>query len=95
MVQQRFVRLLTLSLHTIHRFKNNFHWFNHHILDKLLSIWGHNSDHIIIFNDTLRVKHKHTTVGSGFGSVGRAVASDTRDPRFESSHWQIIYYQVY
>ena len=26
--------------------------------------------------------------GSGCGSVGRVVASDTRGPRFESSHWQ-------
>ena len=26
--------------------------------------------------------------GSGCGSVGRAVTSDTRDPRFESRHWQ-------
>ena len=26
--------------------------------------------------------------GSGCGSVGRAVASDTRDPRFESRHRQ-------
>ena len=26
--------------------------------------------------------------GSGCGSVGRAVASNTRGPRFESSHWQ-------
>ena len=26
--------------------------------------------------------------GSGCGSVGRAVASDTRGPRFESSHRQ-------
>ena len=24
-------------------------------------------------------------------SVGRVVASDTRDPRFESNHWQIIF----
>ena len=31
-------------------------------------------------------------LGSGCGSVGRAVASDTRDPRFESSHWQKIIY---
>ena len=29
-----------------------------------------------------------TTAGSGCGSVGRAVASDTRDTQFESSHWQ-------
>ena len=29
-----------------------------------------------------------TALGSGCGSVGRAVASDTRGPRFESSHWQ-------
>ena len=27
-------------------------------------------------------------LGSGCGSVGRAVASDTRGPQFESSHWQ-------
>ena len=26
--------------------------------------------------------------GSGCGSVGRAVASDTRGPRYESSHWR-------
>ena len=33
---------------------------------------------------------KATTVdsGSGCGSVGRAVASNTRGLRFESSHWQ-------
>ena len=28
--------------------------------------------------------------GSGCGSVGRAVASDTRDPRLESRHWQTL-----
>ena len=27
-------------------------------------------------------------MGSGCGSVGRAVAYDTRGPRFDSSHWQ-------
>ena len=35
------------------------------------------------------LKHKLTQKeGSGCGSVGRAVASDTRDLRFETSHWQ-------
>ena len=29
-------------------------------------------------------------MGSGCDSVGRAVASDTRDPRFKSSHWQTL-----
>ena len=33
--------------------------------------------------------------GSGRGSVGRAVASDTRDPRFESQHRQNFIYQLY
>ena len=34
--------------------------------------------------------------GSGCDAVGRAVASDTRGPRFESSHRQIyMYYQLY
>ena len=30
--------------------------------------------------------------GSGCGSVGSAVASDTRGPQFESSHWQKFIY---
>ena len=29
-------------------------------------------------------------LGSGCGAVGRAVASDTRGPGFESSHWQLL-----
>ena len=29
-------------------------------------------------------------VGNDCGSVGRGVASDTRGPRFESSHWQTL-----
>ena len=33
-----------------------------------------------------------SNLGSGCGSVGRAVASDTRGPRFESSHRQKIIY---
>ena len=30
--------------------------------------------------------------GSGCGSVGRAVTSETRDPRFKSNHHQILFY---
>ena len=30
--------------------------------------------------------------GSGCGSVGRAVTSDSRGPRFESSHRQKLYF---
>ena len=33
--------------------------------------------------------------GSGCGSVGRAVASDTRGPQFESSHWQTFISDIY
>ena len=32
--------------------------------------------------------NKAKTVGSGCGLVGRAAASDTRGPQFESSHQQ-------
>ena len=43
-----------------------------------------------------------SSLGSGGGSVGRAVASDIRGPRFESSHrqkfiyfyWTFVYYQL-
>ena len=34
-------------------------------------------------------------LGSGCGSVGRAVTYDTRGPRFESSHWQKLHIFVY
>ena len=30
-------------------------------------------------------------MGSGIDAVGRVIASDSRDPRFESSHWQNLY----
>ena len=33
-------------------------------------------------------------LGSDSGSVGRTVASDTRDPRFKSQHWQNFIYQL-
>ena len=33
-------------------------------------------------------------MGSGCGSVGRAVASNARGPRFESSHWQKNYLYI-
>ena len=32
-------------------------------------------------------------MGSGCGSVGRTVASNTRDLRFETRHWQNLIYQ--
>ena len=31
----------------------------------------------------------------GGGSVGRAVASDSRGPQFESSHWQKFILNIY
>ena len=34
-------------------------------------------------------------LGSGGGSVGRAVVSVTRDPQFESYHWQNFINQLY
>ena len=30
-------------------------------------------------------------MGSGCGRVGRTAASNIRDPRFDSSHWQFLY----
>ena len=36
-----------------------------------------------------------TSKGIGCGSVGRAVASDSTDPRFESSHRQKIILNIY
>ena len=39
-------------------------------------------------SNNLRVDLRSLDMGSGCGSVGRAVDSDTRDPRFDSSHRQ-------
>ena len=41
-----------------------------------------------IFDDFTPEGNNLEWMGSGCDSVGRAVASDTRDPRFESSHRQ-------
>ena len=46
----------------------------------------------IIRNGTRATLTRTLILGSGCGSVGRAVASDTRGPRFESSHWQKFIY---
>ena len=43
---------------------------------------------------TLNLKPIGQRTGSGRGSVGRAVPSDTRDPRFKSQHWQSFIYQL-
>ena len=42
---------------------------------------------------TLMSKEVH--LGSGCGSVGRAAASNTRGPPFESSQWTFIYCRLY
>ena len=42
-----------------------------------------------------RQSNFYYSLSSVCGSVGRVVASDTRDPRFESSHWQNFIYQLY
>ena len=53
-----------------------------------------------IGDETTSVRLKYANLGQrwlgdGDGSVGRAVASDTRNPRFESQHWQNFTYQLY
>ena len=46
----------------------------------------------IIRNGTRATLTRTLILGSGCGSVGRAVASDTRGPRFKSSHRQKFIY---
>ena len=52
----------------------------------LLSNWSHWL-HLAVSSPP----YKTTSTGSGCGSLGRVVASDTRDMWFESSHWQILF----
>ena len=46
----------------------------------------------ILFYVVMKVNasNKKALFGNGCGSVGRAVASESRGPRFESSHWQTL-----
>ena len=44
---------------------------------------------------TFRISLLSNKVGSGCGSVGRAVASDTRGPQFESRHRQNFTLNLY
>ena len=50
---------------------------------------------IKIIPKSYTIKKTKTIIGSGCGSVGRAVASDTRDPQYKSRHRQNIIYQLY
>ena len=57
-------------------------WVNHGIF--LLIFFAFSFQNKCAIRDLLKVYN----LGSACGEVGRAVASDTRDPRFESRHWQ-------
>ena len=49
-----------------------------------------------VTDDNRIVENKQAKIsGSGCGSVGREVASDTRDPRLESRHQQNFIYRLY
>ena len=50
-----------------------------------MDIWRFLSGHTGSNYEWLRIIVER---GTGCGSVGRAVDSDTQGPRFESSHWQ-------
>ena len=54
----------------------------------LSEVWGHEAG---LLQDCIRTKLL-TPWGSGCGSVGRVVASDTRDPRIKSRHQQNFIY---
>ena len=49
----------------------------------------------MLFEKTENKLEKKPVLGSGCGSVGRAVASVTRGPRFESSHRQTFILDIY
>ena len=49
---------------------------------------------VISVSTFLRNSKVEISQGSGCGSVGRAVASNTREPRFEPHHRQNFIYQI-
>ena len=44
-----------------------------------------------INTNTFDILQAINLLGSGCGAVGRAVTSDTREPGFESSRWQLLF----
>ena len=50
---------------------------------------------LLVNRKTLKFEHLSSMLGSGCGTVGRVVASDTRDPWFESQHWQKFICQLF
>ena len=61
----------------------------------LLGLPSEDQLHIMLFNSRRKLSqnaHKNLDrLGFDGGSVGRAVASDTTDPWFKSSGWQILF----
>ena len=64
------------------------------LLNFLIPIRLSKRRHFIIGDRTLlhSMRAKQLCLGSGCGSVGRAVTSNSRGPRFESSHQQQFIY---
>ena len=58
--------------------------------DDTIHVYGVDLQVIKHLSTSLNSRLKHFFEGSGCGAVGRAVASDTRGPRFESSHRQLL-----
>ena len=69
--------------------------------EKGVSLWSHPFSKVSLLSQSLFSSPNKTSraeeigknvfdLGSGCGSVGRAVASNSRDPRFESSLWQNV-----
>ena len=56
---------------------------------------GSNLDGSNIEVSIIAILSSKLNVGSGCASDGRAAASDTRDPRYESRHWRNFIYQLY
>ena len=67
----------------------------------LATFYGHTQKNVLKLNMHMATNAVKETVmilllerGSGCGSVSRAVASDFRGQRFESSHWQKIMFNI-
>ena len=62
-----------------------YSWYNYRVIN-------YASRAFIRLKTGMPITRRKVEVGSSCGSVGRAVASDTRGPQFESSHQQNLHY---
>ena len=87
---------LQRDLNSERRSRRRARWLlDHHGPTDYLIFSAWNEAKQLVESHCLKRDKNSQNMGSGFGSVGRAVASNSRSLRFESRHWQQFILNIY